>query len=76
VAKESMVHILSHRGGGHGAVVVTGGAREALYSQPNTQVVYIKDRKGFVKVAIQTGYNSNSWTRFNFSPTVVIGIGL
>lgn len=39
----------------NGVVLVVGGAQEALYSRPRNYQVHIKNRKGFVKVAIETG---------------------
>jgi 2-acylglycerol O-acyltransferase 2 len=35
--------------------LVVGGAQEALYSRPGKYQIHIKNRKGFVKVAIETG---------------------
>ena len=38
------------------AVIVIGGAQEALNSRPNNYQLVIKKRKGFVKIAIKTGF--------------------
>ncbi|XP_055844068.1 diacylglycerol O-acyltransferase 2-like [Episyrphus balteatus] len=35
--------------------VAVGGAKEALDSKPGKYIITIKDRKGFIKVAMQTG---------------------
>lgn len=35
--------------------IVPGGATEALYARPGGNVVYIRNRKGFVHLALQTG---------------------
>jgi 2-acylglycerol O-acyltransferase 2 len=35
--------------------LVPGGATEALYAQPGVHIVYLKSRKGFVKLAMETG---------------------
>lgn len=37
------------------AIVIVGGAREAFLSAPNTYKIYLKKRKGFVRIAIQNG---------------------
>lgn len=37
------------------AVVVVGGAQEALYARPNCYQIQIRNRKGFIKAAIETG---------------------
>jgi len=35
--------------------IVPGGATEALYAKPGVNVIYVKKRKGFVHLALQTG---------------------
>lgn len=35
--------------------VIVGGAEEAMYSRPGNYVLVLKNRKGFVKLALQTG---------------------
>ncbi len=35
--------------------LVPGGATEALYSHPSRDVVYLRKRGGFVKLALETG---------------------
>lgn len=35
--------------------LVIGGAQESLYSRPGVYQIHIKNRKGFVKIAIETG---------------------
>ncbi|KAH8675902.1 diacylglycerol acyltransferase [Xylariales sp. PMI_506] len=60
VSKESIVNILT-RGGpnnegmGRAVTIVIGGARESLEAQPGQLRLILKDRKGFVKIAIRTG---------------------
>lgn len=36
-------------------VLVAGGAAEALHTHPDTMVLYLKKRKGFVRLAMETG---------------------
>lgn len=60
VSKESIVNILS-RGGpnnegmGRAVTVVVGGARESLEAQPGQMRLILKERKGFIKLAVRTG---------------------
>lgn len=42
-------------GYGKSVVVVPGGAAEALLSSPEVDIVHLKDRYGFIKLAIQSG---------------------
>lgn len=39
----------------NGVVLVVGGAQEALFSRPGSYRICIKNRKGFIKVALETG---------------------
>ncbi|KAI0478553.1 diacylglycerol acyltransferase-domain-containing protein [Xylariaceae sp. FL0804] len=60
VSKESIVNILT-RGGpngegmGRGVTVVVGGARESLEAQPGMLRLILKERKGFIKLAVRCG---------------------
>jgi len=51
-----MSYLLRYPGGGQIALLVPGGASEALDSHPGTHVVQLKEKKGFIKVALQNGY--------------------
>ena len=42
-------------GMGRAITIVVGGARESLEAQPNTLRLILKNRRGFVKLAIRTG---------------------
>lgn len=60
VSKESITNILTRGGAnkegmGRAVTVVVGGARESLEAQPNSMRLIINERKGFIKVALQTG---------------------
>ncbi|KAJ3179121.1 diacylglycerol O-acyltransferase 1 [Geranomyces variabilis] len=55
VSAKSLKHILTKKGPGWSALIVIGGADEALMAYPNTNDIILNRRKGFVKVAIQTG---------------------
>lgn len=43
------------KGTGNGITIVIGGARESLEAVPNSMRLVLKDRKGFVKLAIRNG---------------------
>ncbi|EDO41259.1 predicted protein [Nematostella vectensis] len=55
VEKESIHHIMERMGKGHAAVIVTGGAAESLDAHPGSFKITLKERKGFVKIAMKTG---------------------
>lgn len=57
VSRPSLVHLLSKTGKGNAVVIIIGGAAESLSSCPgaNTHTVVVKDRKGFVRVALEFG---------------------
>lgn len=41
--------------GGESIAIVVGGAKESLESRPGTMKLYLRNRKGFVRVAIESG---------------------
>ncbi|XP_072302473.1 2-acylglycerol O-acyltransferase 3b [Eucyclogobius newberryi] len=55
VSKSSLMHLLSQSGKGNAVVIIIGGAAESLSSAPGANTVVIKQRKGFVKVALEFG---------------------
>ncbi|KAH8691409.1 diacylglycerol acyltransferase-domain-containing protein [Talaromyces proteolyticus] len=60
VARESIEKILTKggkddKGEGHAVAIVVGGAKESLEAKPGTFRAVIKNRKGFIKLAIRTG---------------------
>eukprot|EP01135_Chromosphaera_perkinsii_P000563 Nk52_evm25s123 gene=Nk52_evmTU25s123 len=56
VSKRSILNKLK-RGPGHSVMIVVGGAAEALDAVPGTNDLTLQSRKGFVKLALQTGSN-------------------
>lgn len=60
VSKDSIANILT-RGGpnnegmGRAVTIVIGGARESLEAQPGQMRLILKERKGFIKLAVRTG---------------------
>ena len=55
VSKDSIIHLCSKEGGGNAAIVVVGGAAEALDARPGSATLHLKNRKGFVRMALITG---------------------
>ncbi|KAK7741954.1 diacylglycerol O-acyltransferase 1 [Diatrype stigma] len=60
VSKESIINILTKGGDngegmGRGVTVVVGGARESLEAQPGHLRLILRERKGFIKIAVRTG---------------------
>ena len=60
VSKESITNTLTKggpngEGMGRAVTIVIGGARESLEAQPGRMKLILKERKGFIKLAIRTG---------------------
>lgn len=55
VSRESIEWILTRQGTGNAAIIVVGGVEEGLEANPGSYNLVLKNRKGFVKMAIQTG---------------------
>lgn len=55
VSRESIEYLLTKNGTGNAVVIVVGGAEEALDSRPEIFKLTLKNRKGFIKMAIKTG---------------------
>ncbi|CAH1780642.1 unnamed protein product [Owenia fusiformis] len=54
-SKESLEWHLTKEGTGNASVLVVGGAVEALRARPNTNTINLKNRKGFIKIALKHG---------------------
>lgn len=55
VSKESIHHIVTKNGTGNAAVIAIGGAAESLDARPGSYTLTLKNRKGFARMALQTG---------------------
>ncbi|XP_032345305.1 2-acylglycerol O-acyltransferase 2 [Camelus ferus] len=53
--KESGAHILSRKGGGNLLGVIVGGAQEALNARPGSNMLLLRNRKGFIRLALMHG---------------------
>jgi len=54
-SKASLQNALDKKIPGSSALLVTGGAKEAMYAHPHFSKLVLKQRKGFVKIALRTG---------------------
>lgn len=54
--KESAAHILSRKEGGNLLAIIVGGAQEALNARPGAFTLLLRNRKGFVRLALMHGY--------------------
>eukprot|EP00123_Amoebidium_parasiticum_P005843 comp16936_c0_seq1/m.15517 comp16936_c0_seq1/g.15517 ORF comp16936_c0_seq1/g.15517 comp16936_c0_seq1/m.15517 type:complete len:445 (-) comp16936_c0_seq1:24-1358(-) len=54
VSRRSIINIL-RLGPGNSAMIVIGGAAEALDARPKTADIVLERRKGFIKIALQNG---------------------
>ncbi|KAJ3588978.1 hypothetical protein NHX12_009829 [Muraenolepis orangiensis] len=55
VSKASLAHVLSKNGKGNALAIVIGGAEESLYSAPGVNAVVMRQRQGFVRLALEYG---------------------
>ncbi|XP_042332466.1 2-acylglycerol O-acyltransferase 2-like isoform X2 [Sceloporus undulatus] len=53
--KASVSHLLGCEGGGQVAVIAVGGPPEALEARPGALTLRVRDRKGFIKMALRHG---------------------
>ncbi|XP_067841735.1 diacylglycerol O-acyltransferase 2 isoform X2 [Heptranchias perlo] len=55
VSRDAIDFLLSKNGTGNAVIIVIGGAAESLECSPGNNVLTLKNRKGFVKIALQNG---------------------
>ena len=55
VSRHSLEYNLTQKGAGHSVVIVVGGAAEIREMGFDSYALIIKRRKGFMKLALQTG---------------------
>ncbi|XP_043426155.1 acyl-CoA wax alcohol acyltransferase 2 isoform X1 [Prionailurus bengalensis] len=55
VSQSSMDFLLTHRGTGNMLIVVVGGLAECKYSLPGSTTLVLKNRTGFVRMALRHG---------------------
>jgi len=54
-ASQESCHAILNKGNGNSLMLVLGGAKESLDARPGVFHITLKDRKGFVKIALQHG---------------------
>ena len=52
---DSLKYVLTQMGAGHSIVLVVGGAAEVNNCRPDSYVLLFSRRKGFIKLALETG---------------------
>lgn len=62
VNRNSIDYLLTHNGTGNAVIIVVGGAAESLQCTPGINTVTLRNRKGFVKLALQTGWAARRTT--------------
>ncbi|XP_042742342.1 diacylglycerol O-acyltransferase 2-like isoform X2 [Lagopus leucura] len=55
VTRRAIGHLLSNNGTGNAVAIVIGGAAESLSCSPGVTTLILKNRKGFVRMALQHG---------------------
>ena len=53
--KESVSHILSREGGGNLLAIIVGGVQEALDARRGGYKLVLRNRKGFIRLALMQG---------------------
>ncbi|XP_076131172.1 2-acylglycerol O-acyltransferase 1-like [Alosa pseudoharengus] len=54
-SKQSLMHVLSQKGGGNVSIIVIGGAAESLEARPGSLFLEVLNRKGFIRIALKCG---------------------
>ena len=55
VSRDSLEYALTKKGPGHSVVIIIGGGQEMLENIPGTYNLILKRRRGFVRLALETG---------------------
>ena len=55
-SRDSLEYTLTQQGAGHSVVLIVGGAAEITDTRHDSYVLTLKRRKGFIKLALETGF--------------------
>ncbi|XP_067880068.1 diacylglycerol O-acyltransferase 2-like [Heterodontus francisci] len=55
VSKSSLSYLLSKKGTGNAVIIVVGGAAESMTGKPGEHSLLLKNRKGFIRLAVAHG---------------------
>ena len=53
--RDGIKYVLTQKGAGHSIVLVVGGTAEIIDCRPDSYVLVLQRRKGFIKLALETG---------------------
>jgi len=70
VSRESLEYVLTQQGAGHSVVIMIGGPTEVLNTAPSLYHLVINKRKGFVRLALETGYDLFSFLFYKINRCV------
>lgn len=56
MSKDTIKYVCSKENNGNSAVIMVGGATCSLKSPPGSCTIDLRDRKGFIRMALITGY--------------------
>lgn len=59
VSRDSMEYVLNQKDKGYAVVDLIGGTREVLNTTPSSYHLVLNRRKGFIKLALETGYSQH-----------------
>ena len=57
-SRDSLEYTLTQQGAGHSVVLVVGGTAEIADTRRDSYVLTLKRRRGFIKLALETGFVS------------------
>ena len=55
VSRKGLEYVLTQKGAGHSVLIIVGGAAEILDMRPDNYVLTLLGRKGFIRLALETG---------------------
>jgi len=56
VSRDSCKFVLTQQAPGHSVAIVVGGSSDVLNLYPGSYILTLERRRGFIKLALETGY--------------------